>query len=617
MTQQMAFSRPSIPKPPAPIQINQFGGVDYSTDATQIDINRAAVMENMQLDIKGKLQRYAGYGKVYTTAITGTTPITLISYNKIVSKFVIGYGTKLYTQTGSDQPVELYSGTSGAKISTFFMNDKQYFLDGTNYLFWDGTAAVAAVSTVAYVPTLTMGRAPAGGGTAFEDFNLIGAGFTDSFSSDGTADYQLSFTGLDATPVIVKVNGTTKTLTTHYTVNATTGVVTFTPGNIPVAGTDDTQITAYKTTAGLANNIQKCTISTLYGGENDTRVFVTGNPDYPNYDCWCGLYDPTYWPENNFNPIGSDFTAIKGYAKQYRTLLIIKEDSTQESTIYTRTFSLDTNGNSLFAVEQGSVSIGCKSGDTIQIIENSPVFLSSKGVYRISGTNVKDERFIDKISNLIEPNLLDEANLQNAKSFEFEGKYGLSVNGNVYVFDYNNKYTDANGSIQYECYKWTGINASYWCEYNGTLYFGSTNSGLVFKMLTPEVGLYSNNGVAYTSTWKSKMFSMDADDYQKMINEIVYTLTPESARNKATMSYESDHGYVSDVHTGRVVVFNYGDIDFSDFTFNTSSLPKVFVKKIKLKKITFFQLIFTNATAGEAMSIVNILIKYIYQSKNK
>ena len=39
-----------------------------------------------------------------------------------------------------------------------------------------------------------------------------------------------------ASTVLIAVAGTTKTLTTHYTLDATTGIVTFTAGNIPTAG---------------------------------------------------------------------------------------------------------------------------------------------------------------------------------------------------------------------------------------------------------------------------------------------------------------------------------------------------------------------------------------------
>jgi uncharacterized protein (TIGR02217 family) len=39
-----------------------------------------------------------------------------------------------------------------------------------------------------------------------------------------------------ASTVLVAVAGTTKTVTTHYTLDATTGIVTFTGGNLPTAG---------------------------------------------------------------------------------------------------------------------------------------------------------------------------------------------------------------------------------------------------------------------------------------------------------------------------------------------------------------------------------------------
>ncbi len=54
--------------------------------------------------------------------------------------------------------------------------------------------------------------------------------------TDAVNPYTRNITRPNATGFVVKVDGTTKTLTTHYTINTTTGVITFTAGNRPLAG---------------------------------------------------------------------------------------------------------------------------------------------------------------------------------------------------------------------------------------------------------------------------------------------------------------------------------------------------------------------------------------------
>jgi hypothetical protein len=178
------FSKPSIPPYPDPIQINQFGGIDLSADPTQIADNRSPEMYNYQLDTKGKLQRFFGYTQLCDTE-DATHNIRMISRNPVSDEWVIACYDKLYTFVdGENHCDELYSGISNTgKIRCFIMNDKQFFMDGTHYLYYDGVNSVANVSSIAYVPTLTLGRPPSGGGTFHEDFNLLGAGFKDSFTA--------------------------------------------------------------------------------------------------------------------------------------------------------------------------------------------------------------------------------------------------------------------------------------------------------------------------------------------------------------------------------------------------------------------------------------------------
>lgn len=68
-----------------------------------------------------------------------------------------------------------------------------------------------------------------------------GDGANDDFQvfkryTSGSQTYDREITRLVTGSLIVKVNGATKTITTHYTVDVDTGLITFTGGNIPTMG---------------------------------------------------------------------------------------------------------------------------------------------------------------------------------------------------------------------------------------------------------------------------------------------------------------------------------------------------------------------------------------------
>ena len=159
------------------------------------------------------------------------------------------------------------------------MNDKCYILDGEHYLVFNGTT-VSQITP--YIPTLSISKEPAGGGEPYEDFNLLGTGFKDSFSTLGTDTvFQLSLTNLDSTLVKAVVNGVEMNEGAGFTVARTTGKITFTTA--PAKGTNNVIITAHKAQTGFPDRIKKCRFHVLFGGSNDTRVFVSGNKDMPDY----------------------------------------------------------------------------------------------------------------------------------------------------------------------------------------------------------------------------------------------------------------------------------------------------------------------------------------------
>jgi hypothetical protein len=589
----------------APIMtIKNFRGINQADTPTQVADAESPDLLNMILDQQGRLDKRTGYARVFTSPL-GTGRVNgLYTFKKSSGTKVnlLAYGTELYTwDAAGSAPVQIYTGKADAVTRFFTFGNYCYIMDGTFFLRYDGTTVVP-VESVAYVPTLTLGRAPAGGGTPFENFNLLGAGFKDSFSGDGTTKtYQLSLTNLDATAVTATVGGVAKVETTDFTVNRTTGVVTFTVA--PGTGVaNNVVITAYKTQAGYPDRVKKCTGFEIYGGTNDTRVFLFGNPAYPNVLRRCGLQDPTYWPELAFANVGSDAGKITRLAKQFSRCNIIKEPTPNDTTIYSMSFQLDNNGVATFPIIPLNSSVGCSAPDSLQLIENVPMFISPQGVYGIVGSNVSDERNVQRISDPVSRSLLAETGLENTVSVDFGNKYFLAVNGNCYVYDYKNQ----------SWYIWNNIPATCFLEVDGVLYFGA--AGMVYRF-TPD---YVDDGAPIVAYWKSKVFSFGDDEHLKMVEKVFFSLNPSVAAS-ADLYYETDVESSGDepVYTMRVDLLDFRNIRFDNFSFMTAALPQEFATKIRVKKIVYFQIIVRNEQANESMGILSIGMKVRSQREVK
>jgi hypothetical protein len=201
-------------------------------------------------------------------------------------------------------------------------------------------------------------------------------------------------------------------------------------------------ITAGKTVSGAPEKIKNCTFSVAFGGSNDTRMFLSGNPNMPEYAFRSGLYDPTYFPENGFYKYPE---RVKGFSKQYDYLVVHREGG-----IHQITYSMSDTGTVSFPSKPINDEVGTIATQSIQIIENNPVFLSKDGVYMLTASNVRDERNVTHISLTVDRKLLLESGLNQAVSIDYDKKYWLAVNGKVYVLDYAQK-TDitltANGTF--------------------------------------------------------------------------------------------------------------------------------------------------------------------------
>lgn len=587
------------------LRLEPFAGMDVGESATQIDNHHSPDMLNMNIDEKGTLNKRTGYARVFETSL-GTGKINaMYVYTKQdgSSVFLLAHGTKLYTQLGNAQPVELYSGIQNGPINFFTSEGKCYIMDGIKYLVYDG-ATVKEVEP--YIPVLQISKNPSGGGSANEDFNLIGNKWKDSFSGDGTSTvYQMSLTGLDSTTVTAVVGTTTITEGSGLTVDRVNGKITFTTA--PASGTNNVIITAGKTVSGYANRIKKCSMAIGFGGANDTRMFIAGNPELPDHMWRSGLYDPTYWPENGYYRMAEK---IMGFSKQYDYLIVERPNGKHMVS-----FNITSEGVISFPSKPINNQVGTIASHSIQIIENNPVSLSKDGVYMLVASNVKDERNVVHISANIDRKLLLESALNNAVSIDYDKKYWLALNGNVYVLDYTQK---SQKNPYGEWYVYNNIPTSCFLVKDGFLYFGSLTDGLVYRFKKDyDSQAYNDDGAPINAYWKSKQLTFNAAEMKKYVDSLYLTLKP-ATKTSVELFYSSDLKENVNISFDKPLHFNlfdFNNIDFTNFTFYSSNFPKVVKVKVKAKKVIVFQLIIQNNQLNESLSVLSLGIDYRYQTK--
>jgi hypothetical protein len=660
------------------MRLGPFGGIDLSVTPSQVDQNHSPDMLNFHIDERGALTKRTGYERVYATSLGAGAINGMFEYRKKdgTVQFLLAHGTKLYKQSWTSQPVQIYSGLANQSVNFFSMKDKCYIMDGVNYLVYDGTT-VKEVEP--YVPTLSVSKLPSGGGTHLEDFNLLGTAFKESFSSDGTSnDYFLSLKGLDATEVTILANGVEYKEGYEFVVDRKSGKVSF--YTVPPAGTNNVIITAHKTygdsrteyftgnginkifnlslqeldripavevwtdngsqiiqkvegtdytvdyekgqvrfliniqtsenvigiksykkLANFKNQIKKNWFHVFYGGSNDTRVFISGNPDFPNHMWRSGLYDPSYFPENGFYKIGSDSDKIQGFSKQYDYLVIHKEFS-----LWNMQYEIN-NGEVSFPIKPINDQVGTLAKGSIQIIENNPVSLSKDGIYALVSSNVRDERNIQYISDRIDKSLLKEINLKNAISIDFDKKYWLAVNGNVYIYDY----------VTSEWFVYDNIHASSFIERNGVLHFASSIDGLLYRFKDRDhVTAYDDDGQPINAYWVSKLFDFGLPEYQKAIQKLFVNMKP-GIHTSVDVHYRTDRKGETFAFATRMDKLDFESLDFTRFGFRTSDIPQESGKKVKIKKANYLQLKLVNDQIDEGLSIDNLSIKYSLMNEVK
>lgn len=613
------MARFTVPKSPArnAIILNNFVGVDFTNDPSSVSQHQVTECENMIRDVPGKMRKCMGYHVLekYEGKING--------YHKFsADEGVLHAGTCLYWHDDI-----IYFNLQDGKSRSWKCGDSLMIADGKELIAFDGTDAVPA-SEIAYIPTVTISKNPTGGGTSYEDLNLIQPGFTELFlGTENDTEYRLTFGNLDKKVPLVYVmdqNGAweQKEFEVDFDVDYEHGLIEFTepPGISPISGEDNVKITAYRTIEGYAERINKCTIGAQYGiNGNKDRLFLSGNPDYLNYDWFCQQNNPMYWPDLNYSVIGSHRSKIMGYSILNNYLATHKDEAEEDQTIVLRAGEL-SNDRVIFKVVNSLQAESAIAVDSFAYLKTEPVFLTRQGIHAVT-TPDSGEKYSQNRSFYLDGKLLDEPSLENAVSCVHNDMYWLCVNGVAYILDgLQQMRTDASepySTRQYAGFYRTNLPARVIWEENNSIYFG-TDNGEVCAFYTDKdrEDSYYDNGVPVKSWFITPDFSGNVFYKNKTFRYFAIRIK-NSVNTSCKVEADKNGAWVTikEVELENVG-FAFSQIQFSRFSFSPYRPEKVLSSKMRLKKLDKTRFRISNEKA-EPFEIYDLGLEFVENNNIK
>ena len=623
-------------------QLKFWAGLHESADGdTKLKMGEAAVMQNFRVTRDGNLQKRPGTAPVVEIpssawgACRGIIQTSLVVGGNVKQVVYGVFGETLYscwnnaTNEWSLTAIDRIGGDD--RVCMFNFSNKLYIIANGQYFVYDGTNLKeilppydddysAATCVAPYVPLVTIGIPPAGGGTLLEGVNKLTACRRVWLSpSGGALTFQLPEKDLKSIDSAVQTSDGT-TPVAYVTPDATSlanGTITFTGALSD--GTNTIEV-RYTVKADMSSDIHDCWQYEFYNGDQNNRIFLYGaggskqDRAYYNGLNYNGESDPTYWPDLNEIRVGDDTTSIMALARYNSRLICFKEHSTY--TIQNGQQMLaDGSLIPAFYVTPVHKTIGCSTYGQVQLVENVPVAMYGKDIYTWSGNKfgglTADERQCKRISDRVYATL---RTMEPKNCHCFDDNYHKEY----YISDEVNKVTVVWNYVVDAWYVYTGLSFEYPFVFNGTLYFGTSYydadaHDYVGTIQQFEYGIsYDKLGdldrTSIPCYWESG--SMDFGvAYQRKYSAMLWVALHPEQFSEVWVTCKTDR---SSSLTEKLVGYGYIDfwkMNFNKFTFRTSHRPKLFRLKIKAKKFVYYKLIFRTDTADSTATVTGTDIR--------
>lgn len=494
-------------------------------------------------------------------------------------------------------------GTCTEDDTTFFgFGNKVYLLNGHEYMSWDGGAETSFETVDGYVPTVQTAVNPQGYGTLLENVNRLNGKRKVKYSPDGSSTvFYLPEKEVDE---IVKVEGTSIT----YTLDKKKGTVTF--ASAPEKGTNTVTIT-YRKGEGERTQVTQMRFAELFNGATDTRVFLYGDGTnktiYSGMDLDKGVATAEYFPDLYEAAIGDENTPITAMIRHYSRLLVYKPSSAW--SVDYNVLTTDTGGvTSAFYVTPVNRQFGNEAPGQVQLLENNPLTLDGKSVYQwkattSSGNVTSDNRNASRVSDRVRDTIgsfdFAETVTFNRKS---ENEFWFLYGGTAAILNYAND----------TWYLYNNMPFRHMEEVDGEVY-GFPADGRVVHVSRQYRNDDGEDIDAYAATGS---MDFDKDWLLKYSPMLFVAIQPESgARVNVTVETNRRSDYPEKIVSSGLTTFAHAD--FAHWSFGTNRKPQVRRVKMKVKKATFYKLVFQSLSASATATVLETDIQLRYSGNVK
>nr|DAV97329.1 MAG TPA: stabilization protein [Caudoviricetes sp.] len=426
-----------------------------------------------------------------------------------VEHMIIHCGASLYDYNMSTEEIKTIKskGMNPRRSESFIFNNIFYIKDGINYLEYDGETCKELEG---YIPTTTNSRAPLGGGTMLEDYNMLTGYRKNSFCADGeNKEYHLDSREIEAGKTKAWINGVE---TTDFTVDTTNGIVTFNviPEKPLTDGQDNVVIQFCKTISGDREKILKCNLLCVF----DNRVFFGGNQDYPNTIFHTSLNNPRYVSSTDYYNEGLDMSPVRSMVVGNNALWVFKEPSQANTSIYYHNPATYEDGKAYPSIHS-SISTGCVA-KAINFNDDI-VFFSDRGMEGING-DVTTEQVVAHRSTLIDSKLLEEPNYKALILQEWEGYLLVIIDNKIYLADSRAMYTNSTHN-EYEWFYW---------ELEKNITFATVKDNILYLCSNDGIYTLTKENGEIDSYWTTCLDDFGSPSMQKTTNKRGCLLEVES-----------------------------------------------------------------------------------------
>ncbi len=492
------------------------------------------------------------------------------------------------------------------EVSFFGFGGKVYLLGGGEYKSWDGGTDTAFATVEGYVPLIQTATTPKGEGTLVETVNRLTGKRRVQFSPDGTATvFQLPEKGISEVSS-VKSGGEP---VTNCTMDLENGTVTFTAA--PTAGTNTVEI-EYRKGDGARSEVTGMKYSELFNGATDTRVFLYGDGTnravYSGVPFATGRASAEYFPDLYELTVGESNTPLTALVRHYSRLMAFKTDSAW-AILQGEIGLADGGSTAAFYVQPVNRQFGNEAPGQVRLLENNPLTMDAGSVYQwrsgssyasyISNNENNAKRISDRVASTLKGFDLKKVLTANIKAdHEFWFLHGTRA----LILNYAND----------SWYLYDGLPFSRIVEHEGTV-IGFSDNGAVVEF---SQKYRSDNGAPIDCYAATGAMDFDKDWLLKYSPMIFVAMQPASnARIKVTVETNRRSDYPEKTVAYSLATFLH--VDFNHFSFATNRKPQVKKVKMKVKKATFYRLIFKSNSASATATVIETDIRLRYAGNVK